>query len=97
MIFFAEWIGTMFERTDLGYTGFTISILTHLQIYAGLFAMSCLAGSMKSLIERREKLKQKTTGDYAGLELNSTKMDPPTVDQDKTESSKLLTACPEDI
>jgi hypothetical protein len=24
-------------------------------------------------------------------------MDPPTVDQDKTESSKLLKACPEDI
>jgi len=100
MIFFGEWIATMFERTDMGLPGFLINVCTHVQIYVGLFVMSCLAGSMRSLIERQEKLKQKTTGDYAGLELNSSNRDmhfPPRVEQDKTESSKLLTACPEDI
>ena len=99
MVFFGEWIANMFERTDLGLNGLLLSLLTHIQIYLGLFIMSCLAGSMRSLIERREKLKQKTTGDYSGVELRSPldMQAAPTFDQQKHESSMLLTGCPEDI
>jgi len=60
----------MFKREEMGMWGFILSTLIHIQIYIFLFVMSCLAGQMKNLIERREKLKESVLGTYDSMELN---------------------------
>ena len=69
---FASWVYHMFKREEMGMWGFLLASVIHVQIYIFLFVMSCLAGQMRNLIERREKLKESISGTYDALELNHT-------------------------
>jgi len=54
---FSTWMLTMFERTEIGAVGFTISILIHLQLLGLLGFLTCLAYKSKKLLERKDKQK----------------------------------------
>ena len=71
---FEHWSLMILKRSDLGWFGLLMSGLIHIQIYVLLFVMMWCAWHVKVIGKKIAALKEQESGDYAGVELNSTSL-----------------------
>jgi hypothetical protein len=66
------WCFNLFRREDMGIWGFFLAFLIHIQIYFLIFFMACIAGQMKSLLDRKEIAMKNSESSYNAMELHAT-------------------------
>lgn len=66
---FGDWLITIMQREDLGWSGLLFDFLVQVQIYSFLLLLQCGAWSVRDLTAKINEKRNDASGSYGALEL----------------------------